>query len=176
MVLYNNFCFWIGDVGLEIFLLIAFGFIVLFFFMKGLFNYKNANQLTIRPFTEWVDLAATSSPKDKNLMCHALLVETGRLLEQNNIISQKDFRKLYEDSRVSFSNFVLTTVAATSKTSPISISDLKSSESDQARIYLYKCFLAIYKSGLGFEGKFYMREQSFLAISKLCYDLPDQEW
>lgn len=162
---------------MEIFILIAVGFIVLFFFMKGLFNYKNASQLTVKPFKEWVVLASGSSQKEKNVMCHSLLLETGSLLEKGNIISQKDFRKLYEDSRVSFSNFVLTTVlAATSKTSPISMSDLESSESDQARIYLYKCFLALYKSGLGYEGKFYNREETFTAIAKSCYDLPDQEW
>lgn len=145
--------------------------------MKGLFNYKNAVQLTVRPFTEWCTLAKNVSQKEKDVMCHSLLLETGALLEKGNIISQRNFKKLYEDPKVSFSNFVLFTVlTATSKTSPITIADLEASESDQARIYLYKCCCALYKSGVGYEGTFYRRDEVFTVVSKLCYDLPEQEW
>ena len=70
---------------MEIFLVVAVIAIVLFLFIRGLFSFKNATQLTIRPFNEWIVLAKGVSKKEREVMSHTILLETGNLLEKANI-------------------------------------------------------------------------------------------
>lgn len=80
--------------------------------MRAIFSFKNGVQLSIRPFNEWMILAKSASPKELEVMCHSVLLETGSLLEKVNIISQKEFRDLFANSRVYASDYIMLTLLA----------------------------------------------------------------
>ncbi|MDC4441674.1 hypothetical protein ACFODO_12175 [Acinetobacter sichuanensis] len=126
---------------METFLIVAVVAIVLFFFMKGLFSFKNGVQLSIRPFNEWMILAKSASKKELEVMCHSVLLETGSMLEKANVISQKEFRDLFLNSRVYASDFIMLTLITVDIQEQLSKpTSFPLYESEEARFYLYKCF------------------------------------
>lgn len=152
-----------------LFILILLGLFLVFMFVRGMNNYKKCILLTTKPFKNWVELVKQSAPKEKEMLCHTLLLETGNLLERNNLISQKKFKKLYENNRVLYSNFVIYAVLATTKFENLNMAQY---ESKEARIYLYKCFFEIYKNGLALDGEqgFYVGSEAFGVVARACYD------
>ena len=152
-----------------VFILVLLSLFLFSIFLRGMINYKKGVLLTTQPFNNWIELVQHSEPKKKEMLCHTLLLETGSLLEKNNLISQKNFHKLYEDNRVLYSNFVVYTILATSKFENLSMAQY---EFEEARIYLYKCFFEIYKNGLALDGEqiFYVGSQAFGVVARACYD------
>jgi len=159
------------------FLIIAVVAIVLFFFMRAIFSFKNGVQLSIRPFNEWMILAKSASPKELEVMCHSVLLETGSLLEKVNIISPKEFRDLFANSRVYASDYIMLTLLAVDAQELYQKStDFPLNESEQARVYLYKCFCILYSQGFGFENNFYRGKDALIAISQYACDKKQEPW
>lgn len=162
---------------METFLIVAVVAIVLFFFMKGLFSFKNGVQLSIRPFNEWMILAKSASKKELEVMCHSVLLETGRLLEKATIISEKEFKDLFANSRVYASDYIMLTLLTVDVQEQYQKStDFPLNESEQARFYLYKCLCILYSQGFGFENNFYIGKDALIAISQLAYDKKQEPW
>ncbi|WP_305827288.1 hypothetical protein [Pseudomonas aeruginosa] len=99
------------------------------------------SQLSIRPFNEWMILAKSASKKELEVMCHSVLLETGSMLEKANVISQKEFRDLFLNSRVYASDFIMLTLITVDIQEQLSKpTRFPLYESEEARFYLYKCF------------------------------------
>ncbi|MDR8240441.1 hypothetical protein FPK82_19355 [Acinetobacter baumannii] len=162
---------------METFLIVAVVAIVLFFFMKGLFSFKNGVQLSIRPFHEWMILVKSASKKELEVMCHSVLLETGSMLEKANVISQKEFRDLFTNSRVYASDFIMLTLITVDIQEQFSKStNFPLNESEQARVYLYKCFCRLNFEGFSFENNFYQGKNALIAIAQYSADKQQESW
>jgi hypothetical protein len=164
-------------VVVETFLIVAVIAVVLFLFMRGLFSFKNATQLTLRPFNEWMVLAKGGSKKEREVMSHTILLETGSLLEQANIISQKEFEKIFSGSRIYASDVIILTLITTHIQDHFSdSSDFPLNESKQTRIYFYNCFCRLYFEGFHSERNIYKGRDALMAMARYATDKEQQPW
>ena len=166
-------------IDLGTFLIIVVIAIVLFFFMRGIFSFKNGVQLTIRPFHEWMILAKSESKKGLEVMCHTALLEVGSLLERGNLIPQKDFKNLYSNSRVYASDFVMLVIITTDileKSSISNTNDFVLNEADSAKKYLYTCLCKLYFEGFHYGDNFYKGTNAFVALAHFASDKEQESW
>ena len=162
---------------METFLIIAAITVVLFLFMRGLFSFKNATQLTLRPFKEWIVLAKGGSKKEREVMSHTILLETGSLLEGVNIISQNEFKKMFSGSRIYASDVIILTLITTHIQDHFSdSSEFPLNESHQVRIYFYNCFCRLYFEGFYSEGNIYKGKDALIAMARYATDKEQQPW
>ncbi|MEK6199317.1 hypothetical protein [Psychrobacter sp. P11G5] len=162
---------------METFLIVAMITIVLFLFMRGLFSFKNATQLTLRPFNEWIVLAKGGSKKEREVMSHTILLETGSLLEGANIISQSEFKKIFSGSRIYASDVIILTLITTHIQEHLSdSSEFPLNESHQVRIYFYNCFCRLYFEGLYLERNLYKGKNALIAMARYATDKEQQPW
>ncbi|MBF4490660.1 hypothetical protein IOD06_12260 [Psychrobacter sp. N25K4-3-2] len=162
---------------METFLIVAVITVVLFLFMKGLFSFKNATQLTLRPFNEWIALAKGKNKKEREVMSHTILLETGSLLEKANIISQREFEKIFSGSSIYASDVIILTLITTHIQDHFSeSSEFPLNESKQARIYFYNCFCRLYFEGFYSESSIYKGKDSLIAMARYANDKEQQPW
>ena len=162
---------------METFLIVAVITIVLFLFMKGVFSFKNATQLTLRPFNEWMVLAKGTNKKEREVMSHTVLLETGSLLEKTNIMSQREFREIFSGSRIYASDVIILTLITTHIQDHFSeSSDFPLDESKQARIYFYNCFCRLYFEGFYSESSIYKGKYALMAMARYATDKEQQPW
>ena len=162
---------------METFLIVFLIAIVLFLFMRGVFSFKNATQLTLRPFNEWIVLAKGVSKKEREVISHTILLETGSLLEKANIISQSEFKKIFSGSRIYASDVLILTLVTTHIQDHFSeSSEFPLNESKQARIYFYNCFCRLYFEGFYYESNIYKGKDSFISIARYATDKEQQPW
>ncbi|MDA5132525.1 MULTISPECIES: hypothetical protein [Psychrobacter] len=162
---------------METFLIVVVIMTVLFLFMRGLFSFKNGTQLTLRPFNEWLVLAKGVSKKEREVMSHTILLETGSLLEKANIISQSEFKKIFSGSRIYASDVLILTLVTTHIQDHFSESnEFPLNESKQARIYFYNCFCRLYFEGFYSESNIYKGKESLIAMARYATDKEQQPW
>jgi hypothetical protein len=162
-----------------IFLIIVVITIAIFFFMRAIFNFKHGIELTIKPFNEWMMIARSESNKQLEVMSHTLLLETSGLLERINIINKKDFTKLFANSKVYASDFImiiLATVEMQEKLSLIDPNQFQLRDSLPAKIYLSNCICRLYFDGFYYDNNFYKGENSLLAIANYISDKEQESW
>ena len=165
------------EVIVESFLIVAVIAVVLFLFMRGVFSFKNATQLTLRPFNEWMVLAKGGSKKEREVMSHTVLLETGSLLEGANIISQGEFKKIFSGSRIYASDVIILTLVTTHIQDHFSdSSDFPLNESNQTRIYFYNCFCRLYFEGFYSESNLYKGRDALIAMARYATDKEQQQW
>lgn len=162
---------------METFLIVAVIGIVLFLFIKGVFSFKNATQLTLRPFNEWIALAKGTDKKEREVMSHTALLETGGLLERANVISQGEFKRIFSGSRIYASDVIILTLVTTHIQDHFSESSrFPLNESDQTRIYFYNCFCRLYFEGFHSEGNIYKGRNALMAMARYATDKEQQPW
>jgi hypothetical protein len=165
------------EVIVETFLIVAVIMVVLFLFVRGVFSFKNATQLTLRPFNEWMVLAKGGSKKEREVMSHTMLLETGSLLEGANIISQGEFKKIFSGSRIYASDVIILTLVTTHIQDHFSSSsDFPLNESNQTRIYFYNCFCRLYFEGFHSESNLYKGKDALMAMARYATDKEQQPW
>ena len=162
---------------METFLIVAVIGIVLFLFIKGVFSFKNATQLTLRPFNEWIALAKGTDKKEREVMSHTALLETGGLLERANVISQGEIKRIFSGSRIYASDVIILTLVTTHIQDHFSESSrFPLNESDQTRIYFYNCFCRLYFEGFHSEGNIYKGRNALMAMARYATDKEQQPW
>ncbi|WP_143507139.1 hypothetical protein [Psychrobacter sp. Rd 27.2] len=162
---------------MEIFLIVAVITVALFLFMRGIFSFKNATQLTLRPFNEWMALAKGGSKKEREVMSHTTLLETGSLLERAHIISQGEFKKIFSGSRIYASDVIILTLVTTHIQDHFSdSSDFPLNESNQTRVYFYNCFCRLYFEGFHSEGNLYKGKEALMAMARYATNKEQQSW
>lgn len=165
------------EVIVKTFLIVAVITVVLFLFMRGIFSFKNATQLTLRPFNEWIVLAKGEGKKEREVMSHTILLETGSLLEKANIISQSEFKKILSGSRIYASDVLILTLVTTHIQDNFSeFSEFPLNESRQARVYFYNCFCRLYFEGFHSESSLYKGKDALMAMARYATDKEQQPW
>src|SRR5690606_36666033 len=99
--------------------------VALFFFMRGMFNFKHGIELTIKPFNEWMMIARSESNKQLEVMSHTLLLEASSLLERSNFLTKQEFVKIFTDSRIYSSDFLLLIFSTVEMQEKLSLTDQK---------------------------------------------------
>ena len=176
-LLYLSYLIYFLEVIVETFAIVAVIAVVLFLFMRGVFSFKNATQLTLRPFNEWMVLAKGGSKKEREVMSHTILLETGSLLERTNVISQGEFKKIFSGSRIYASDVIILTLVTTHIQDHFSdSSNFPLNESNQTRIYFYNCFCRLYFEGFHSESNLYKGKDALMAMARYATDKEQQPW
>ena len=110
-------------------------------------------------------------------MSHTILLETGSLLEKSNIISQREFEKIFSGSRIYASDVMILTLITTHIQDHFSnSSDFPLNESKQVRIYFYNCFCRLYFEGFHSESNIYKGKNALMAMARYATDKEQQPW
>jgi len=153
--------------------------VALFFFMRGMFNFKHGIELTIKPFNEWMMIARSESNKQLEVMSHTLLLEASSLLERSNFLTKQEFVKIFTDSRIYSSDFLLLIFSTVEMQEKLSLTDqnnypLKTSQ--PAKIYLYSCISRIYFEGFPYKNNFYKGKEALEFIANHIVDKKQESW
>ena len=122
-------------------------------------------------------LAKSASKKEREVMCHTVLLETGSMLEKANIITAKEFENLFSGSRIYASDFIILTLVTTHIQDHFSdSSNFPLSEFTQARVYFYNCFCRLYFDGFVFQDNLYQGKNALIAMAQYASDKNQQPW
>lgn len=126
------------------------GMIILFLLVSNHFRkYKEADEKSLRPMSEWAILANSSFPKDKERMAYSLIIQAGSILEKMDVIKLKELRAPMLVPNFTNSNFILFVISLAPNIIPESNKEsLKDSfYNQQARVYLANCIEVVLKFG-----------------------------
>ncbi|MFW1871658.1 hypothetical protein ACG916_21350 [Acinetobacter sp. ULE_I024] len=126
--------------------------IIIYLFVSAHFKkYREADEKTLRPMSEWVILANSGTRNHREKMAYSLIVQAEAILEQQKILGAKSLRNLMISNKgISKSNFVLFLLEAPSTLCPNEFDFLKNSYNGaQARAHLATCIGLILHYGGG---------------------------
>ncbi len=124
--------------------------ILLYLFVSAYFRrFKEADEKTLRPMSEWVILANSGTRGHREQMSYSLIVQAAAILENQNVLPNKSLRNLMiSKPELSKSNFVLLIMESTFDICPNEFDFLKKSyQTEQARIHLAQCIGLILHHG-----------------------------
>lgn len=124
--------------------------IILYLLVSTYFRqYKEADEKTLRPMSEWVILANSGTRAHREKMSYSLIVQAATILENQKLLPHKALRNLMTSKpELSKSNFVLLIMESTLDTFPNEFNFLnKSYKTEQARVHLAQCIGLILHHG-----------------------------
>lgn len=126
------------------------GMIILFLILSNHFRkFREADEKSLRPMSEWAILANSSFPKDKERMAYSLIIQAGTILEQLNVVKLKELRSLMLIPNFTNSNFILFVLTLAPNIVPDSNKEIlkESFYNQQSRVYLANCIEVILTFG-----------------------------
>lgn len=124
--------------------------IILYLLVSTYFRrYKDADEKTLRPMSEWVILANSGTRAHRERMSYSLIFQAAEILENQKLLPRKALRNLMTSKpELSKSNFVLMIMESTLDTLPNEFDFLKKSyKTEQARVHLAQCIGLILHHG-----------------------------
>jgi hypothetical protein len=124
--------------------------IILYLLVSTYFRrFKEADEKTLRPMSEWVILANSGTRGHREKMSYSLIVQAAAILENQKVLPNKSLRNLMiSKPNLSKSNFVLLTMEAALDNCPNEFDFLKKSyKTEQARVHLAQCIGLILHHG-----------------------------
>ncbi|MEG0309236.1 MAG: hypothetical protein RR636_14935 [Clostridium sp.] len=125
--------------------------IILYLIISSYFKkFKDADEKTLRPMSEWVIIANSGTRGQKEKMSYSLIIQAATILEYQKVLPPASLRNLMiSRPDLCKSNFVLLIMESTFSICPNEYDFLKNSyKTEQARVYLAKCIgLILHNSG-----------------------------
>jgi hypothetical protein len=111
-------------------------------------RYREADEKTLRPMTEWTIIANSGNRKHRERMAYSLIIQTGTILEGLKIMPLKSLRMLMSETPdISKAHFVLQILRAAADLYPTDEFLANSYETKQARTHMATCVELIIANG-----------------------------
>ena len=134
---------------MEIILLIAIILIVLYLIISRYFRRHNrATERTLRPIREWIILAQSVTPSEKDVMCFSLILQAGLILDKLNVIEHSEFRKIVTIQGFNNTNFVYMVFNSALTVLPDSWLQEMATPDNQVRVFFAQCLIGITEKGV----------------------------